>query len=56
MALDNTYKRASKQCVEASTRVKPLHQLVDMPATNDECTFQQLAKYFARFLTTFGIL
>jgi hypothetical protein len=32
------------------------HQLVDMPAANDERTLEHLAQYLAGFFTAFGIL
>lgn len=34
----------------------PLHQLVNMPATNDGRTFEHLAKYLTGFFAAFGIL
>jgi hypothetical protein len=41
---------------QASTPATPSHQLVNMPATNDERAFEHLAKYFAGFFAALGIL
>ena len=37
-------------------RPEPLHQLTNMPATDDKRAFDYLAEYFAGFFLALGIL
>ena len=52
----NVQERAEATCSSSGSRDGPSHQLVNMPAANDERAFEHVTKYLAGLFTAFGIL